>query len=178
MDSRDAAGLIAPAVSAGEQWADLGAGSGTFTVALARLVGPTGTVFAVDREMSAVAGLRALADSAHEKYPGIVVSHADFTHSLELPLLDGALLANALHFVSDREQSTVLRRVADRLKPTGAIVLVEYDNRPPSQWVPFPVSFLRLRDLARIAGLGTPTEIGRRRSMFGGSMYAARVASR
>lgn len=178
MDWRDAARLIAPAVSAGEQWADLGAGTGTFTVALARLLGSTGTVFAVERETSAVAALRAIAHSTDAERAAIVVSHADFTEALELPPLDGALLANALHFVSDDEQSTVLRRIADRIKPTGALVVVEYDNRSPSRWVPFPVSLARLGDLARLAQLGTPAEIGRRRSLFGGSMYAARVASR
>jgi hypothetical protein len=57
-------------------------------------------------------------------------------------------------------------------------VIVEYDNRPASRWVPFPVSMTRLTDLARLARLGAPEQIGRRRSMFGGSMYAARLSSR
>jgi SAM-dependent methyltransferase len=178
MDSRDAARLIARAVRRGETWADLGAGTGTFTVALARLAGPTGAVYAVEREQSAVDALGAVAGENDLERAGIVVLRADFTERLELPPLDGALLANALHFVDDDEQAQLLRRIADRLVQTGALIIVEYDNRPPSRWVPFPVSLARLADLARIAQLGVPEQIGRRRSMFGGSMYAARLSSR
>jgi hypothetical protein len=61
---------------------------------------------------------------------------------------------------------------------TGALVIVEYDSRPPSRWVPYPVSLARLTDLARLAQLAAPEQIGRQRSMFGGSMYAARVSLR
>jgi SAM-dependent methyltransferase len=178
MDSRDAARLIAPAVQIGEQWADLGAGTGTFTVALARLVGPTGGVYAVEREQSAVDQLSDAARARDPERAHIVVLHSDFTGPLELPPLDGALLANALHFVDGGEQARMLRRIADRLVRTGALVIVEYDNRPPSRWVPFPVSLARLADLARLAQLGAPEQIGRRRSVFGGSMYAARVSLR
>lgn len=39
-------------------WADLGAGSGTLTEALAHIVGPSGTVFAVDRDPVAANRLR------------------------------------------------------------------------------------------------------------------------
>lgn len=178
MDSRDAARLIAPAVHIGESWADLGAGTGTFTVALARLSGSTGRVYAVELEPSAVDALRTVAREKAADRATIVVLRADFTEQLELPPLDGVLLANALHFVDSEEQARVLRRLADRLVNTGALVIVEYDNRPPSRWVPFPISFTRLADLARIAALGAPEQIGRRRSMFGGSMYAARLSRR
>ncbi len=176
MDVRDAARLIAPAVHIGEQWADLGAGTGTFTVALARLVGPTGGVYAVERELSSVAQLGVIARERAPERGRIAVLPADFTEPLDLPPLEGALLANALQFVDGDEQARVLRRVADRLVSTGAFVIIEYDNRPPSRWVPFPVSFARLADVARLAQLGAPEQIGRRRSKFGGSLYAARVS--
>ena len=176
MDSRDAARLIAPAVRIGETWADLGAGTGTFTVALARLSGPTGRIFAVELEPSAVGALRTVARENVPERAAIIVLRADFTGPFELPPLDGVLLANALHFVDSEEQASLLRRVADRLVENGALVLVEYDNRPPSRWVPFPISLARLADLARVAKLGAPEQIGRQRSTFGGSMYAARLS--
>ena len=53
MNVRDAVQLIAPAVPAGGRWADLGAGRGTFTAALARLLGPGGTVYAIERDATA-----------------------------------------------------------------------------------------------------------------------------
>jgi SAM-dependent methyltransferase len=178
MDAADAARLIAPAVHRGEKRADLGAGTGTFTIALARLVGPTGAVYAVEREPSAAEALRAMARENDPERARMVVLTADFTERLELPSLDGVLLANALHFVDGDVQAEVLHGIAGRLGPGGAVVIVEYDNRPASRWVPFPVSMTRLTDLARLARLGAPEQIGRRRSMFGGSMYAARLSSR
>ena len=178
MDSADAARLIASAVHPGEKWADLGAGAGTFTVALARLVGRTGTVYAVDREPSSVNALSVVARRNDPESARIIVLRGDFTEQLELPGVDGALLANALHFVNGDQQARVLRHVANGLEPSGSIVVVEYDNRAPSRWVPFPVSSARLANLAKRAQLGEPVEIGRRRSMFGGNMYAARLPQR
>jgi tRNA A58 N-methylase Trm61 len=175
MDSRDAAQLIAPAIKDGQRWADLGAGTGTFTAALARLVGPSGTVHAVEQDATATRALEALARKREAECSSIVVTRGDFTKPLELPPLDGALLANSLHFVDAVAQADVLRRVANGIASGGAIVVVEYDNRPPSRWVPFPVSLDRLAGLTAEAQLGVPEAIGRYRSIFGGSMYAARI---
>jgi len=54
----DAQALIAGAVPrrAGV-WADLGAGDGTFTQALARLLEPGSRIYAVDRDRAALAAL-------------------------------------------------------------------------------------------------------------------------
>ncbi|HKW12357.1 MAG TPA: class I SAM-dependent methyltransferase, partial [Gemmatimonadaceae bacterium] len=176
MDSRDAAKLIAHGVHSGERWADLGAGTGTFTIALARLTGSLGVIYAVDRDASAVRTLEALATHPEDGAAPIVVRRGDLTEPLDVPPLDGVLLANALHFVDARVQADVLRHIAVRLASAGRIVVVEYENRSPSRWVPFPISLSRLTDLAREAKLGVPEAIGWRRSTFGGSMYAARVA--
>jgi SAM-dependent methyltransferase len=177
MDSRDAAKLIAHGVHAGERWADLGAGTGTFTLALARLIGPAGAIYAVDRDAAAVRALEALAKDPEDGAAPVVVRRGDLTQLLDFPALDGVLLANALHFVDARVQAAVLLQLADRLASTGKIVVVEYENRSPSRWVPFPISLARLTDLAREAKLGVPEAIGWRRSAFGGSMYAARIAA-
>ena len=175
MDVRDAARLIAPAVVSGGVWADLGAGSGTFTAALARLLGPKGQVYAVEREARPIAALEALSRGTPNDYAPIAVIHGDFLAPLELPLLDGVLLANALHFISDEQQAPLLARLASSVTTNGAILIVEYDDRPRSRWVPFPVSLARLRALARDAGLEAPALVGRRESEYGGTMYAARV---
>src|SRR5262245_12950400 len=74
---RDAIALLRPAVSATRgTWADLGAGTGTFTLALAELLGPGGRVFAVDRDGRALAQLRAAA--ARNQHAGIEIVQADF----------------------------------------------------------------------------------------------------
>ena len=173
MDVRDAADLIAPTVVAGEHWADLGAGRGTFTVALAGLLGPKGTVYAIERDDAAIAALQALARRSGDDRAAIVVRQGDFTRPIDLPALDGVLLANALHFVDRSRQAEVLARLGGGVEQEGKVLVIEYDNRPPSRWVPFPVSLARLGDVARSAGLRAPVLIGRRRSDFGGTMYAA-----
>lgn len=149
---------------AGGVWADLGAGSGVFTRALAELLGPEGRVYALDRRPQRL-GPRPGAAS-------IVVEQADFTEPLPYADLDGLLMANALHFV--RRQQQVLGQLAASLKPGGKFVLVEYDLERGSPWVPFPVSFRRFAALAGSAGLSAPLELGRRASRYGPrDIYAA-----
>lgn len=178
MDSGDAARLISPAVAAGSRWADLGAGTGTFTAALARLLGRDGSVYAIEQDERALAALSTLARRNSQDSAPITVLRGDFTESLDLAVLDGVLLANSLHFVPDDAQSSLLSRLATSLTASGSLVVVEYDNRPRSRWVPFPVSLARLGDLARHAALASPVLVGRRASEYGGTMYAARLEPR
>src|SRR5690606_15919749 len=100
MDHATAVELIHGAVAAtGGTWADLGAGSGTFTRALATLLGPRGTVHAVDHDAAPTSA----PTSQDAGTAARVVSHrADFTRELALPTLDGLLLANSLHYVRDQ----------------------------------------------------------------------------
>jgi SAM-dependent methyltransferase len=174
MDVRDAARLIAPGVS-GHVWADLGAGRGTFTLALATLLGPSGRVFAVERDATAIDALERLARRrGHDERALIEVVPGDFaTTPLALEDVDGILMANSLHFVSDDDQEPLLGTLAKSLREHGVLLVVEYDNRPRSRWVPFPVAFDRLVNVALDAGLSAPKLIGRRESAFGGTMYAA-----
>ena len=172
MDARDAARLIAPGVS-GRVWIDLGAGGGTFTMALATLLGPTGHVYAFERDPSAVDALDRLARRRDERAL-IEVVRGDFTTDpLPLRSSDGILMANSLHYVADAGQGPLLARLGDELGAQGVLLIVEYDNRPRSRWVPFPISFDRLGAVAREAGLAAPQLIGRHDSAFGGTMYAA-----
>ena len=140
MDTADAASLIAGAVAgAGPVWADVGTGGGTFTRALCVLLGPEARVYAVARNAHALGDVEAW---AMHTGASVITLRADFTREFELPGLvapglDGMLLANALHFVSD--QARVLTRLVRRVRPGGRIVLVEYDRRGASPWVPYPV---------------------------------------
>jgi len=176
MDARDAARLIAPGIS-GRVWADLGAGRGTFTTALATLLGASGHVYAVERDAGAVDALEKLAHRrGHDERARIDVVRADFaTAPLTLQDVDGILMANSLHYVSDDDQPPLLARLADKLNERGVLLIVEYDDRPRSRWVPYPVAFHRLAEVAQRAGLAEPELIGRRESAFGGTMYAALI---
>lgn len=169
MEHADALSFIQAGVTAtGETWADLGAGRGVFTRALSELLGLRGEVIAVDRDA------RALHDVGTPPATGTKISlyPADFRGPLELPELDGLLLANSLHFV--RRQERVLRQLLTYLRPGGKILIVEYDVRQSSPWNPYPVPQARFGHLAATVGLQGITELNRRPSRFGGrDLYVA-----
>ena len=55
MDDNSAADILRTAIRSGDaSWADVGAGDGTFTFPLARLLGHEATVFAIDIDPKAV----------------------------------------------------------------------------------------------------------------------------
>ena len=168
MELEEMINLIRPGVDqSGGVWADLGAGTGNFTRALAVLLDPRATIYAVDRNPSALAGLRAAVAPA-----AIIPVVGDFTRALDLPMLDGILMANALHFIHD--QVPVLRHLVRYLRRSGRFLVVEYAVRDPLRWVPYPIPFEHFQVLAAGAELAPPTLVGRRRSPSTGiEMYAA-----
>ncbi len=152
-------------------WADLGAGTGNFTWALAELLSPTATIHAIDRDGKAIAALRArqlLSQPAARVLP----MQADVRQPLHLPLLDGILMANLLHFLSD--QAHILQRFIAHLRPGGRLLVVEYEQSQPISFVPFPVPFARLSELSTEVGLINLRMIGSRTSPSSGRiLYAA-----
>ena len=176
MKHADAIELIRDAVGGrGGVWADFGAGTGTFTRALSAVLGAGSTVFAVDDDARAVRALRELATSTSGGARVIAVK-ADFAQPIALPglvrgqaQLDGILLANALHFVRDPER--VLSRLVEHLRPGGRTIVVEYDRREASEWVPFPIPASRWPRLAESAGLADPAITATRPSSYSGVLY-------
>ena len=172
MDVATAVELLRPLVTGeAESWADIGAGSGVFSRALAQLLGSDGVVYAVDRDPAAVRKLASL--PARGAAARIVAKLGDLTGDLSLPKLDGVLLANTLHYVPHADQTRILARVADLLRPAGQLVLAEYDGRPANRWVPYPVSATRLTEIAVNAGLSRPEVTATRPSSYGGVLYLA-----
>lgn len=176
MKHDDAVDLIAAAVSGRDGvWADLGAGSGTFTRALAALLSAESRIYAIDRDPDAAAALSAWA-AAHA--PHVSALTADLTRALDLTALvgvplDGILLANALHFM--RDSAGVLARLVESLRPDGRVVVIEYDRRESSRWVPYPIPISGLAALAAAAGLSPFTVTASRPSMYQGVLYVARA---
>jgi precorrin-6B methylase 2 len=153
-------------------WADFGSGSGAFTLALAELVGPGSVIYSVDRDEAA---LRAQARSLRTRYPQVTLHlvHADFTQPLDLPALDGMVMANALHFVSPGKQVEVIRRLKGYLKPGGRLIVVEYNVDRGNLWVPHPLSFTRWQEKARQAGFEHTRLLGTAPSSFLNEFYSA-----
>jgi len=154
-------------------WADLGAGAGAFTFALADLLPAGSHIFALDEDASALRELEsAYARFARERArPRIETKRADFTRDIGLPPLDGVVMANSLHFVKDK--TPVLGRVHEALRPAGTLLLVEYDTDRGNTWVPYPLSFETWRALAPRSGFSEPRLLSSHLSRFLRRIYAA-----
>lgn len=176
MNIGEAVDLLAGAVPANTAgtWADIGAGDGTFTLALARILGRDAHIFAIDRDSEALRELEQRA-AGEKGRPRIATVTADFTVPFELGIakIDGLLFANSLHYV--REPRVVLDRLVRWLGPAGIVVFVEYDRRPPSRWVPYPIDADKLPALCASAGLTAPVRTATRPSDYGGELYVARA---
>jgi ubiquinone/menaquinone biosynthesis C-methylase UbiE len=168
----DHVALLAGGVTQGEGgiWADLGAGTGAFTLALADLIGPHGVIHAIDRDRASLAELRSSFVSAVPQAE-LRIQSADFTRRLDLSGLDGVVMANSLHFVDDK--AAVLGLVRGYLKRGGRLLLVEYDSDRGNPWVPHPLSFETWRDVAAEAGFVETRQLGSIPSRFLHRIYSA-----
>lgn len=156
--------------SGGGLWADLGAGTGAFTLALADLLGPGAHIYAIDTDRRALHD-QALAMRAH--FPAVNVEYlqADFTRRLSLPPLDGVLMANSLHYV--RQKGPVLDLVRSYVRPAGHLLLVEYNAQRGNPWVPYPLTYPAWQTLAGQHGFPHTRLLATVASRFLREIYAA-----
>lgn len=168
MTHEEAKRFLAPLeINKGEIWADLGAGSGTFTRVLAEQVGQVGQVHAIDRHKGSLEQQALLKGDLP-----IALHHQDFSNGLHLQNLDGILLANSLHYI--RRQQYVLGKHLKLLKPMGKLIVLEYDRRLANPWIPFPVSREKLTELAKALKLPEPIVVNEKASRYGnGTLYLA-----
>jgi SAM-dependent methyltransferase len=171
MDHTDHVALLYDGVSSpGGIWADFGSGRGAFTLALAELIGPTGRIYSIDRDRGALYRQeRALRAS----FPAVPVHYivADFSQPLDLPSLDGVVMANALHFQPDKD--AVVQSIHGYLRPGGVLILVEYNTDRGNPWVPYPLSYDTWEEVARKNGFSSTRLLATRPSRFLGEIYSA-----
>ena len=116
-------------VAPGSSVADIGAGSGYFTERLARLVGPTGKVYAADIQAGMLDLIRARL--ARERISNVsLILSAPADPKLPAQSIDLALMVDVYHELHDPQ--AVLGHLHDALKPGGRLVLVEYKGEDPS----------------------------------------------
>ena len=103
--------------------ADVGAGSGWFTIRLARRVGPQGLVFAQDVQQEMLSAI-----SRRVQREGLVnvrpVLGRGSDPRLPANTLDAVLLVDAYHEIDDRV--TLLSNIAQSLKPQGRIGVIDF----------------------------------------------------
>lgn len=154
----------------GGVWADFGSGNGAFTLALAELIQPAGTIYSIDRDGSA---LSAQQRQMRARGPGVNVYYlkADYAHPIELPLLDGIVAANTLHFL--RDKAPVLALFYAYLKPTGRMILVEYNTQDGNYAVPYPLPYPAWEKQAKLTGFTVTQLLATRPSRFLREIYSA-----
>jgi SAM-dependent methyltransferase len=172
VDHSDHVALLRDGVpTTGGVWADLGAGTGAFTLALADLLGPEAQIYAIDRDAQA---LRTLERTMQVRFPATLLHArvADYTAPLALPPLDGVVCANTLHF--HRHKEPILTLLRGYLRPAvGRLLLVEYNIDHGVPWVPYPLPFTAWERLAGRVGFAHTRLLARRPSRFLREIYSA-----
>ena len=108
--------------------ADVGAGTGYYARRFADLVGPTGTVYAVDVQPERVAMLRAVANKrGYEHIKPVLGTVRDIT--LPAASVDVAIMVDVYHELEFPYE--VLESVVRSVRPGGRVVFVEYRAEDP-----------------------------------------------
>jgi ubiquinone/menaquinone biosynthesis C-methylase UbiE len=121
--------LDALAIEPGAVVADLGAGSGYFTVRLARRVGPGGRVFAADIQPEMLSLLRARL--SRERLSNVeLVQSTETDPRLPARKFDLILLVDVYHELA--QPQVIVGKLLASLKPAGRLVLLEYRKEDPT----------------------------------------------
>ena len=172
MDHKDHVNLLRPAnLTQGGVYADFGAGSGAFTLALRELVGLDATIYAVDKDHSSLNELESAHRARFNTSRNLTLLANDFSRPLDIPPFDGIVMANSLHFFKDKEK--ILRHVYGFLKPDSALIIIEYNVDSGNMWVPYPLTFETYRALAPRAGFSEPRLLTKVPSRFLKEFYSA-----
>ncbi len=108
---------------------DVGAGTGFYSIRIAKIIAPSGVVYANDIQPGMLERLRAHA--AAQRVTNIVaVLGTQSDPKLPTGKLDLVLLVDVYHEFSQPQQ--MLDHIRDSLKSTGELVLLEYRKEDPS----------------------------------------------
>lgn len=166
MKAPDATALIEKGIQTHriQRWADLGCGNGTFTNALAGLLPQGSSIYAIDQQ------------SQHFGYP-INFIRANFeTDDLPISGLDGILMANSIHYVKDKQH--LIRKLEGHFTGEANFLVVEYDTKSANQWVPYPLPFVKLKELFTYLGYKNISKLAERPSVYDNTNIYAAVARR
>ncbi|MCB0706986.1 MAG: class I SAM-dependent methyltransferase [Saprospiraceae bacterium] len=147
-------------------WADLGCGTGTFTKALASLIPAGSIIHAVDQDGRSLKQIPGQFEEVQ-----IQTRESDFAKAaFTFPPVNGMLMANALHYVKQKE--AFLERVNEGLLPGGLFLLVEYNTTKANPWVPYPIDKKQAALLLTSLHFHSIQKMHEIPSRFGGTIYA------
>ena len=133
----------------GTRVADLGAGDGTFAVAVARRVGISGLVYATEIDDERLAGIRRAATEAGlsnlQVIPGAVSST-----NLPEGCCDALFSRAVYHHLTDA--AAINADIFRALRPGGRLVIIDFEPRGIMNWIG------RTQTADRHGGHGTPKE--------------------
>jgi ubiquinone/menaquinone biosynthesis C-methylase UbiE len=134
--------------------ADLGSGTGIFTIELARAVGESGRVFALDQseEMMRIAGSKDLP-------PTVRVMHVDLHHDLPMPegSLDCCFIAFVLHEIEP--PAHMIAQMHHVLRHGGKVAILEFrEDAPEGHGPPKPrrISATKATEMLTAQGFDAP----------------------
>lgn len=110
-------------LTSGQVVADIGAGPGIFSVALAKAVGPTGKVYAEEVDQAFIDRINQTVQE--QQITNVQPVLGAFTDPKLPTAVDLAFFHDVLHHIEDR--TGFLKTLAPRIKPNGRIAVIEYD---------------------------------------------------
>lgn len=139
------------ALKAGEDVADIGAGTGYFSARIARAVGPEGKVYAVDIQQDLIDHLAARAE--REGLPNLTPTlGTPDDPNLRAGSADLIFICDVAHHIANRQ--AYYGKLAKALKPGGRIAIVDFYKRE------FPVGPDAAMKIAKLDMIGELEEAG------------------
>ena len=141
--------LSGTGVKPGQVAADIGCGTGFFTIPLARYVGETGKVYALDTSPTMIKDLRKRTKHLKQVKP---IHSKENRFPLEKGSIDFVLLVNMVHELDNWKR--FFKEVRRVLKRGGRVCVVDFKKKKMDMGPPLRVRLTqaRLREMLRLSG--------------------------
>lgn len=136
-------------IQPGTRVADLGAGDGTFAIALARRVGPSGHVYATELDAERLADIRRAATEAKLSNVTVIEGAVSRTNLPEA-CCDALFSRMVYHHLTD--PAAINADIFRALRPGGRLVVIDFEPGGIMNWIGRPET------AERHGGHGTPKE--------------------
>ncbi|MCX6907252.1 MAG: class I SAM-dependent methyltransferase [Verrucomicrobia bacterium] len=147
------------ALPAGAVVADVGCGEGYLAFRLAKQVGESGKVFAMDISSKALDAVRRRITREHRNNMEVIQSGSSDTR-LQTASVESAVLCDVLHEMPVADRLPLVRDIVRALKPGGLLFLIDYRKSHDVKFDPYEKLIPRedLLKLANDAGLALDAE--------------------